>query len=112
MWGGGGTEVTLKSNPKTDRLRRATQKANLKCRKRKLVTNLQVHKSCELSPCAVTARFRACAVTARFRACAVTARFTPCTVTATFKPCAVTARFTSHVQSQLGLYSRPMSHHT
>ena len=28
------TEVTLKRNPKTDGLRRATQKANVRCRER------------------------------------------------------------------------------
>ena len=45
----GDTEVTLKRDPKTDGLRRATQKAELKCRERKLVKNLQVHKSRELA---------------------------------------------------------------
>ena len=40
------TEVTLKRNPKTDGPRRATQKANMKCRERCIVINLQVHKSC------------------------------------------------------------------
>ncbi len=47
--GGSDTEVTLKRDPKTDGLRRATQKADMKCRERKLVTSLQVHKSCELA---------------------------------------------------------------
>ncbi len=42
------TKVTLKRNPKTDGPRRATQKGNMECREQNIITNLQVHNSCEL----------------------------------------------------------------
>ena len=39
--------MTLKRDPKTDGLRRATQKANMKCRERKLVALLGIQQSIE-----------------------------------------------------------------